>query len=68
MKNPFKAFFVFVLLIMMMFFLGSCSTQNHGFNYQAHRKKSEKLVKQTVKLNRGCRDLTQFKTRCGRHK
>ena len=67
MKNPFKAFFVFVLVILMMFFLGSCATSSHGYNYQAHRKKSEKLVKRSVKMNKG-RDLTHFKTRCGRRK
>jgi hypothetical protein len=65
MKNPFKAFAVFVICILLMVFLGSCSTTNHGYNYQAHRKKSEKLVKKTVKLNRG-RDLTQHRALCGR--
>jgi hypothetical protein len=67
MNNPFKAFAVFVICILLMVFLGSCSNQHHGYNYQAHRAKSAKLVKKTVKLNRGSRDLTQHRALCGRH-
>jgi hypothetical protein len=66
MKNPFKSFIVFVVIILSILFLGSCTTTQHGYNYQAHRQKSAKLVKKTVKLNRG-RDLTQHRALCGRH-
>jgi hypothetical protein len=65
MKNPFKAFFVFVVLILMIFFLGSCSSSSHGFNYSQHSKKGHKLSKQAIKRNRG-NDLVDFKCR-GRH-
>ncbi len=65
MKNPFKAFFIFVAIILSILFLGSCTTSHHGYNYKAHKKKSEKLVKKVGKLNRG-RDLTEFRAPCKR--
>jgi hypothetical protein len=65
MKNPFKAFAVFLVIILSILFLGSCTSSHHGYNYKAHRKKSEKLVKKVVKLNRG-RELTKFRAPCRR--
>lgn len=67
MKNPFKAFLVFVALILTMLFLGSCATTNKGFNYSQHHKKGQKLSKKVVKMNKG-RDLVHFKAPCRRKK
>lgn len=65
MKNPFKAFFVFVVLILMIFFLGSCSSSSHGYNYSQHAKRGQKLSKKVQKMNRG-NDLVHFKAPCKR--
>jgi hypothetical protein len=65
MKNPFKAFAVFLVIILSILFLGSCTTSHRGYNYKGHSKKSEKLVKKVGKLNRG-RDLTEFRAPCRR--
>lgn len=53
MKNPFKSFFLFVVIILTMALLGSCSTTQHGYNYQAHHKKSNQVIKKTMNKNRG---------------
>jgi hypothetical protein len=53
MKNPFKSFFVFVIIILTMFFLGSCSSSHRGYNYKAHYKKSTQVMKKTMRNNRG---------------
>lgn len=53
MKNPFKSFFVFVVIILSMLFLGSCSTTQYGYNYQAHHKKSTQVYKKTMRVNKG---------------
>lgn len=53
MKNPFKSFIIFVVIILSMFFLGSCTTTQHGYNYQAHYKKSNQVMKKTMRNNRG---------------
>lgn len=53
MKNPFKSFIVFILIILVIAFLGSCTTTQHGYNYQAHYKKSNQVMKKTMRNNRG---------------
>jgi hypothetical protein len=53
MKNPFKAFILFVIIILTMALLGSCATQQHGYNYKAHYKKSNQVMKKTMRKNRG---------------
>lgn len=53
MKNPFKAFFVFVVIILTIFFLGSCTTSHRGYNYKEHHKKSTQVMKKTIRINRG---------------
>jgi hypothetical protein len=65
MKNPFKSFAVFVIMILTIALLGSCSASSHGYNYSQHSKKGSKLSKQAIKRNRG-NDLVDFKCR-GRH-
>lgn len=65
MKNPFKSFLVFVAAILMMFFLGSCKTTSHGYNYSQHRKKGYKLSQKVQKMNKG-NDLVHFKSPCKR--
>jgi hypothetical protein len=65
MKNPFKSFTVFVIMILTIAFLSSCSAPSHGFNYSQHSKKGSKLSKQATKRNKG-KSLTEYKCR-GRH-
>jgi hypothetical protein len=65
MNNPFKSFTVFVIMILAIAFLGSCSASSHGYNYSQHSKKGHKLSQQAIKRNRG-NDLVDFKCR-GRH-
>ena len=36
-----------------MLFLGSCTTSQRGYNYQAHHKKSTQVMKKTMRNNRG---------------
>ena len=62
MKNPFKSFAVFVITILTLALLGSCSSSSHGFNYSQHSKQGNKLSKQAIKRNQG-NDLVDFK--CG---
>ena len=60
MKNPFKSFLIFVILIVLMFALGSCQTTHRGFNYQAHHKKSQQVQKKAIRVNKG-NQLTQYR-------
>jgi len=53
MKNPFKAFAVFVVIILSILFLGSCKTSHRGYNYKAHHKKSTQVMKKTMRNNHG---------------
>ena len=65
MKNPFKSFLVFVVIILAMLFLGSCTTAQKGYNYSHHAKRSSKLSKKVQKMNKG-NDLVHFKAPCRR--
>jgi len=60
MKNPFKSFLVFLALIILMAFLGSCQTSSHGYNYKAHHKKSNSVMKKAIRVNKG-NDLTHYR-------
>jgi hypothetical protein len=60
MKNPFKSFVLFVILIVLMAFLGSCQSTHRGFNYQAHQKKSHQVMKKAYRVNKG-NQLTQYR-------
>lgn len=65
MKNPFKSFAVFVIMILAIAFLGSCSAPQKGFNYSKHSAKGKQLSKQAVKRNKG-KNMTEYK--CKRHR
>lgn len=67
MKNPFKAFAIFVVIILSILFLGSCTTSQHGYNYSQHAKRGQKLSKKVQKMNKG-NDLVHFKAPCKRKK
>ena len=66
MRNPFKSFIVFVVIILSILFLGSCTTSQKGYNYSHHAKRGQKLSKKVHKINRG-NDLVNFKAPCNRH-
>ncbi len=62
MKNPFKSFLIFVITILTISVLSSCSTPQKGFNYSKHSKKGHQLSKQATKRNKG-KSLTEYKCR-----
>ena len=51
MKKVLFYFFLFVLFILSSVYLSSCNTQK-GYNYSNHRKKSEKMHRQTQRVNK----------------
>lgn len=65
MKNPFKSFVLFLIVIAIISFLGSCSSPQKGFNYSKHSAKGKQLSKQAVKRNKG-KNMTEYK--CQRHR
>ena len=53
MKDPFKSFVVFVIVILLIALLGSCTSSHKGYNYASHHKKSTKLMNKTIRQNKG---------------
>ena len=51
--NPFKALLQFIMLIVIVMFLSSCSNTTHGYNYSAHARKNKSVGNKTLKRNAG---------------
>ena len=58
--NPIKVVLQFVMFVVVVAFLSSCSTTSHGYNYKAHSGKNKSVMAKAHKRNTG-RDMVNYR-------